>query len=981
MKKRINKILWYGDELQDGKAKEPVVSVTPDGLDGLNEGEVFIANNEADPAIFIRTSSGKVARIGGADLEVLKKLFLSKTTDDTAEGKITFKKGLKSEGDVDVTGESSLQDTRFGVYTPSATGAAILKDKDGNWLIETDNLLVRKKATFTEVEIQEVHHVGGQMLLTAASATVVYVAESENGWRCYFRAEDSDGLAIENQWKEGDQAFCNTFNIAHNENGITGNHYLWRAVTNTGEGSETVEVDGVEIDLSLCHYIELSSSNAASNSDAPKIGDNLVQLGYQGTDDSNRQNAIIIAGAGANSPYIYQFTGINSFMLPEPETRIKPGNNLFSGFMRLKAGSTIDGESILDKFTNADLAAEEYAKAEAEKARIEAEAFADGKITDTEKKLIADAQTKVDEAKAELEKYTDDSIKNARFGKYNLLRNSGFTGDYVTTQLDDKLMDEQSQLFSDPYIHWTATNATVQESEVSQSEYEMKLTDGSLSQELKMPIINGENYVFSLKAKTGASGGALTFSVGGYSEAIQLSDAYTSYYIYFKAVSSDSVFTLSSSDATVCELQLERGTIASAWGNSMWDNQSELAQYQALTYLSDAIKNSSTETLGGLFMADIIMCGDSNDDEVRKITSGMSGIYSASEEANVAFWAGGSLEQAILTVKKFAADPSYHPTEEEWKSLASYVVTHEGNAFIRGYIYALGGIFKGTVYANGGEFNNVTAKNIKAEDSEFTGKVTATSGTIGGWKIDGGSIKSEDPTMSLIVFGKGHHDNVGAGEMGVEMGAFTQQSDNDYLLPMRLHNAITIKGVSRQLPVGHYYRINGESGGLAFAGYGDGMLNGAIDGYRAISYELTEANQEVYVNFGKENGGNRFIIYCTNSSGSIILPNFWNLCSRFGIDPSQPFSVRMSIVAGVRIEGGNRVGSYSTFYVYGRGREGVSEGILYPQLISNGGSEMTGGRSMGIGDTLELMLTYDGGNLSEPNTEYSYQAYLMNYSS
>ena len=95
MKKRINKILWYGDELQGDKAKSPSIAINADGLDGLNEGELFIANNEKDPAIFIRTSSGKIVRIGGADLEVLKELFLSKVSDDEAEGVIDFKKGVK----------------------------------------------------------------------------------------------------------------------------------------------------------------------------------------------------------------------------------------------------------------------------------------------------------------------------------------------------------------------------------------------------------------------------------------------------------------------------------------------------------------------------------------------------------------------------------------------------------------------------------------------------------------------------------------------------------------------------------------------------------------------------------------------------------------------------------------------------------------------------------------------------------------------
>ena len=106
MRKRINKILWYGDELLDEKAKAPGAATSADGLDGLNEGEIYISNNEKDPALFIRTSSGKVVRVG-VNYEELKKMFLSKVSDDTASGLITFEKGirignllLQDEGDV-----------------------------------------------------------------------------------------------------------------------------------------------------------------------------------------------------------------------------------------------------------------------------------------------------------------------------------------------------------------------------------------------------------------------------------------------------------------------------------------------------------------------------------------------------------------------------------------------------------------------------------------------------------------------------------------------------------------------------------------------------------------------------------------------------------------------------------------------------------------------------------------------------------------
>ena len=94
MKKRINKILWYGDELLDEKAKAPGAATSADGLDGLNEGEIYISNNEKDPALFIRTSSGKVVKFSRTDIDALKDIFLSKNEDDKAKGLISFNEGI-----------------------------------------------------------------------------------------------------------------------------------------------------------------------------------------------------------------------------------------------------------------------------------------------------------------------------------------------------------------------------------------------------------------------------------------------------------------------------------------------------------------------------------------------------------------------------------------------------------------------------------------------------------------------------------------------------------------------------------------------------------------------------------------------------------------------------------------------------------------------------------------------------------------------
>lgn len=123
--KRINKILWHGNELDDeGRAKAPSVAEGSDGLDGLNDGEVYICNADEDPAMFIRTDAGRVVRVGGGSAgdtytkdEINQKL---SAKVDTAFFSRLF--GLMTDtgeeiavNDVNAAGSSIL--AKFGLYT------------------------------------------------------------------------------------------------------------------------------------------------------------------------------------------------------------------------------------------------------------------------------------------------------------------------------------------------------------------------------------------------------------------------------------------------------------------------------------------------------------------------------------------------------------------------------------------------------------------------------------------------------------------------------------------------------------------------------------------------------------------------------------------------------------------------------------------------------------------------------------------------
>ena len=95
------KILWYGSET-DAEGNPIIPKISPSfekRLEGLNEGEIYIHNDDKNPSIYIRTNKDRVVAISGsANIEELSKYFLRKDIADTANGLITFLKGLKIAG-------------------------------------------------------------------------------------------------------------------------------------------------------------------------------------------------------------------------------------------------------------------------------------------------------------------------------------------------------------------------------------------------------------------------------------------------------------------------------------------------------------------------------------------------------------------------------------------------------------------------------------------------------------------------------------------------------------------------------------------------------------------------------------------------------------------------------------------------------------------------------------------------------------------
>lgn len=315
MKKRLSKILWFGDALnENNQAAPPALSPSDEEhLQGLNLGEIYICVADADPALFIRTSADRIVYFKALDIEALSKFFIRKDRPDEAGFLIKFLGGLFSDYIQSMNFSSGALGEGFVIKIDSKTGDSYL---------EVDHMLTRKSATFIELLIQRLRQVGGQIILSPASMSCSKVEEYDTFYRCYFENTDGEKVIVQ-EFVIGDQARSQTFNIKPGVHENVSNTYYWRLVTSVGD-----------------NYIDLSKSDCDTGSAAPQAGDDIVQLGNR--TDKTRQNAIVLAAYGNDTPSFRQYAGIDSYSLAGKEvTAFSPNGNKVTGDFILKTGVNI----------------------------------------------------------------------------------------------------------------------------------------------------------------------------------------------------------------------------------------------------------------------------------------------------------------------------------------------------------------------------------------------------------------------------------------------------------------------------------------------------------------------------------------------------------------------------------------------------------------------------------------------------------------
>ena len=518
------------------------------------------------------------------------------------------------------------------------SGWGAYTDESGRSVIEADKLFIRNEMQVNSLIVNQIAALGGTKILSAADLTIskVETVIMENdvvGDRCFF---DTRGGSKANPFAIDDIAYSNMLDSENIEL-----KYYKRRVIEVGPD-----------------YITLSTTELDGNG-APQEGDIIVQFGN--FTNKARQSFIIIDPLNGGKIEVY--AGVNSFSISgcnmigmgvNPDTNesfLYGYGDMFFG-ERGGSGHFISFDKSTGKFKI--------------KAEVNFEAGSTGlnNVEGFSEALLG-------------------ALGGIEVGGQNMLRNSGFTGDYLSEQLaDDNVLDATSQMFNPPLVHWDSYNATVQDSTESASGKEVVFKDGgSISQTLYQRMIVGEHYVLSLKAK----GEVFTYGVGGVRDEISLSDDWEKFVFDIVPTTSDNVFSLSNVTGTICDVQLERGTIPTAWSNNPLDNNSDRAYYEALKHLDNvlnAVTDATTTVSGGLVLTNQIHVGDYVNKVMKKATGGISGTWNKDDDPFL--WGGGNIGEANKAI------------ETDGEEGANFVISHGGKAIlnearVRGHISARSG--------------------------------------------------------------------------------------------------------------------------------------------------------------------------------------------------------------------------------------------------------------------------------------------------
>lgn len=319
--------------------------------DELVEVEIELVNSlevtKSDVKQIIDAVKGETVKslssmVGGSNTNsfnasITDKMYLSKLTDDIANGTITFQKvqkflqglflGNNNEYSIDGSGNAILSSVLVNLLKSldfnesEQSGFAIKQRSDGKYQMLLTDLIVWGKAVFNTLSIRELSYVGGNIVLSPAAGKISYIKEvySETtneliGWKCYLLADDGTTATI-NSWKVDDQVRCKTFNIASGVYENVSNKDYWRLVTKVSAENEVItDSEGHELyDGKKFAWIQIAKDNCMEGSDNPATGDTIVLMGNK--TNTSRQHLLMMETEGDSAPTFTMYRGINSYSL------------------------------------------------------------------------------------------------------------------------------------------------------------------------------------------------------------------------------------------------------------------------------------------------------------------------------------------------------------------------------------------------------------------------------------------------------------------------------------------------------------------------------------------------------------------------------------------------------------------------------------------------------------------------------------------
>ena len=349
-------------------------------------------------------------------------LFLSKVNADIAAGRITFQQGIESlmlsvfngirnngrvtsdeadiplfvsdttiQGNINASGDANIgrqvdsRNVKTDVvqshnYTGEGfadTGYRLTSDDGtGSSALTVDNLHVRKKATFEELEVKKETAIAGNQVYSCAanvitrtdyyngSGDVIGYSKIRSPWllkglalvlgkraanfklfgryktvrvylpdasqinyvRCYFLAKDGD-REVENMWQAGkkdgvrwhnhgnDLARCQTMNLKNSNRKTYISSVGEYKLGNVYWWRKVINVSSqpVTIDGQEYHYFDVSMGDCDAGSDIPAAGDHVVQFGNDS--DPDRMNIIVLEVNGGDAPAEKFYEGIHNYNL------------------------------------------------------------------------------------------------------------------------------------------------------------------------------------------------------------------------------------------------------------------------------------------------------------------------------------------------------------------------------------------------------------------------------------------------------------------------------------------------------------------------------------------------------------------------------------------------------------------------------------------------------------------------------------------